>query len=140
LALHLFLQEEGLANGFVAVGDTARTVYAEGFEAYAEDRFRFLGFDFASHRARAALFIKRSDVQRSMREFFLINVVRNVFSRPLEVLLLLDRALWLEEKGHAVEIRQFFDSRLSPRNLGVFARLKNLSAAATSDSALHHKP
>ncbi|MDQ3233399.1 MAG: SAM-dependent methyltransferase [Pseudobdellovibrionaceae bacterium] len=121
VALHLFLQEEGLADGFVTAGDAPRAVYGRDFVAYTEDRIRFLKLDFEPRRARAAAFFGRADVQRSMREFFLLNVVRNAFSRPLEVLLLLDRALWLEEQGHAVEMRQFFDHSISPRNLGIFA-------------------
>jgi hypothetical protein len=125
LALHLFLQEEGLVDGFLAVGDAARATYNLGFTAYAADRFRFLGFDFSSHQMRAEAFILRPDVQRSMREFFVINVVRNVFARPLEVILLLDRVLWMEEQGHAAELHQFFDHSISPRNLGLFAEIGN---------------
>lgn len=128
LALHLFLQEEGLADGFKAVGDAARATYGLGFVAYAADRFRFLELDFSSYEERARSFIKRPDVLTSMREFFVINVVRNVFARPLEVLLLLDRVLWMEEQGHAVELRQFFDHSISPRNLGLFAAIKKPSS------------
>ncbi|WP_218109833.1 methyltransferase [Oligoflexus tunisiensis] len=125
LALHLFLQEEGLAAGFLAVGDAPRAIYAQSFADYAADRFRFLQLDFAARAGKADGYIMRSDVARSMREFFVINVVRNVFARPLEVLLLLDRALWMEEQGHRVELRQFFDHSVSPRNLGLFATFKN---------------
>jgi hypothetical protein len=132
LALHLFLQEEGLAAGFVTVGDASRAVYARGFAAYAADRMQYLKMDFAAHATRAEDFIKRADIRRSMREFFLLNVVRNAFARPLEVLLLLDRALWLEEQGHAVELRQFFDHSISPRNLGIFAVMKEASPPAPS--------
>jgi hypothetical protein len=67
-----------------------------------------------------------------MREFFVINVVRNVFARPLEVILLLDRVLWMEEQGHAVELLAFFDHSISPRNLGLFAEIKNSSASQQS--------
>lgn len=132
LALHLFLQEQELAEGFVAVGDAPRAAYGQGFVAYAEDRFRFLQLNFAPYQGHAASFINRADVQRSMREFFLLNVVRNAFARPLEVLLLLDRALWLEEQGHSAEIRQFFDHKISPRNLGIFAVIKSASVPEPS--------
>lgn len=123
LALHLFMLEEGLVDGFKAVGDASRATYGLGFVAYAADRFHFLELDFSLYQERAKLFINRTDVLRSMREFFVINVVRNVFARPLEVLLLLDRVLWMEEQGHAVELRQFFDHSISPRNLGLFAAI-----------------
>jgi hypothetical protein len=132
LALHLFLQEEGLAHGFMAVGDAPRAAYDHGFVAYVENRFRHLQLDFSRHEQRAALFVERPDIKRSMREFFVINVVRNAFSRPLEVLLLLDRALWMAEQGHEVELRQFFDHSISPRNLGLFAAIKNSSSPRPS--------
>jgi hypothetical protein len=127
LALHLFLQEEGLAKGFMTVGDATRATYEMGFPAYAADRFHCLGLDFSAHSMQADAFIARPDVQRSMREFFVINVVRNIFARPLEVILLLDRVLWMEEQGHAVELQAFFDHGISPRNLGLFAEIKNSS-------------
>jgi hypothetical protein len=132
LALHLFLQELGLADGFRAVGDASRVTYGLGFAAYAADRFRFLQLDFAPYQDRAKSFVSRPDVQRAMREFFVINLVRNVFARPLEVLLLLDRVLWMEEQGHAVELRQFFDHSISPRNLGLFATIKSPSCQLLS--------
>jgi hypothetical protein len=128
LALHLLLLETGLADGFVAVGDASRATYDAGFIAYAADRFRFLQLDFSLYQKRSEDFITRPDVQRSMREFFVINVVRNIFARPLEVLLLLDRVLWMQEQGHAVELRQFFDHSISPRNLGLFAVIKSPSS------------
>jgi len=46
-----------------------------------------------------------------------MELVRNLFRRPLEIWLALDRALFLQEQGYAVQLRQFCDYRLTPRNL-----------------------
>jgi len=46
-----------------------------------------------------------------------LELVRHLFRRPLELWLVLDRALWLEEAGYTVELAQFCERRLTPRNL-----------------------
>ncbi|WP_090309165.1 methyltransferase [Pseudomonas linyingensis] len=50
-----------------------------------------------------------------------LELVRGLFRRPLEVWLLLDRALYLEEQGYAVRLGTFCDYRLTPRNLLLLA-------------------
>jgi len=47
--------------------------------------------------------------------------VRNLFRRPLELWLVLDRALFLEEQGYAVRLGTFCDYPLTPRNLLLLA-------------------
>ena len=52
---------------------------------------------------------------------FLCNIIRWQLGRALEVYLLLDRCLYLEEKGYQVSCLQFFDEEISPRNIGIGA-------------------
>jgi len=47
--------------------------------------------------------------------------VRNLFRRPLELWLVLDRALFLEEQGYDVRLGTFCDYPLTPRNLLLLA-------------------
>ncbi|MBC3483936.1 methyltransferase [Pseudomonas sp. SWRI77] len=47
--------------------------------------------------------------------------VRNLFRRPLELWLVLDRALFLEEQGYAVRLGLFCDYPLTPRNILILA-------------------
>lgn len=47
--------------------------------------------------------------------------VRNLFRRPLELWLVLDRALFLEEQGYRVRLGSFCDYLLTPRNLLLLA-------------------
>jgi len=44
-------------------------------------------------------------------------LVRALFKRPLELWLVLDRALFLEEQGYRVQLQQFCNRELTPRNL-----------------------
>lgn len=46
-----------------------------------------------------------------------LELLRNLFRRPLELWLLLDRALYLQEQGYDVKLGSFCDYQLTPRNL-----------------------
>ncbi|MEH6825283.1 MAG: methyltransferase [Motiliproteus sp.] len=46
-----------------------------------------------------------------------IELVRLLFRRPLELWLVLDRALFLQQQGYQVQLQQFCERQLTPRNL-----------------------
>ena len=48
---------------------------------------------------------------------------RSMLARALEVVVVLDRAVALEERGYAVDVRVVFDPEVTPRNLGIFGRV-----------------
>ncbi|MFI8480352.1 methyltransferase [Pseudomonas sp. NPDC078700] len=50
-----------------------------------------------------------------------LELLRGLFRRPLEVWLLLDRALYLREHGYAVQLGTFCSRELTPRNLMLLA-------------------
>jgi len=50
-----------------------------------------------------------------------LELVRGLFRRPLELWLLLDRALFLQEQGYEVTLGSFCDPRMTPRNLLLLA-------------------
>lgn len=50
-----------------------------------------------------------------------LELLRNLFRRPLELWLLLDRALYLQEQGYAVRLGTFCAHQLTPRNLMLLA-------------------
>ncbi len=58
---------------------------------------------------------------RRLAEVRNLELVRNLFRRPLELWLLLDRALFLAEHGYRVRLGEFCPSALSPRNLLLLA-------------------
>lgn len=51
-----------------------------------------------------------------------LSLVRHPFRRPLEVALLLDYALFLDERGYHCRVGTFCEKALTPRNLCVMAR------------------
>ena len=50
-----------------------------------------------------------------------LELLPGLFRRPLEVWLLLDRALFMQEQGYRVRIGQFCESQLTPRNILLLA-------------------
>jgi hypothetical protein len=58
---------------------------------------------------------------RRLAEVRNLELVRGLFRRPLEVWLVLDRALFLGENGYKVDVGTFCDPALTPRNLMVLA-------------------
>jgi hypothetical protein len=50
-----------------------------------------------------------------------LELVRGLFRRPLELWLVLDRALYLQERQYDVQVGQFCASDLTPRNLMILA-------------------
>ncbi|NVZ67908.1 methyltransferase [Pseudomonas costantinii] len=58
---------------------------------------------------------------RRLAEVRNLELVRGLFRRPLEMWLVLDRALFLSEQGYKVEIGSFCEPALTPRNVMVLA-------------------
>ena len=50
-----------------------------------------------------------------------LELLRGLFRRPLELWLVLDRALFLREKGYTVRLGTFCETRLTPRNFLILA-------------------
>ncbi len=53
-----------------------------------------------------------------------MSLIQQVFQRPLEVWLVLDRAVFLEQNGYHVRLSEFCDSRDTPRNILIQANRK----------------
>ncbi len=63
-----------------------------------------------------------------------LELLRGLFRRPLELWLLLDRALYLQEQGYAVRLGCFCPEQLSPRNLMLLAERGQKSEKAVDNS------
>ncbi|WP_431482873.1 methyltransferase [Pseudomonas solani] len=55
-----------------------------------------------------------------------LELLRALYRRPLEIWLLLDRALLLQERGYRVQAGRFCEHRLTPRNLLLLAERSDL--------------
>ncbi|MFZ5722496.1 MAG: methyltransferase [Pseudomonadota bacterium] len=94
-------------------------VLADGFAAFCRDMAAHHGLqlppdtDFPHWET-----LGHERLQRSRR----LQLLRHAFRRPLEILLVADRALWLGEQGYEVRLRTFCPRALTPRNLLIQAR------------------
>lgn len=64
-----------------------------------------------------------SSKNRELNKYFKIYyAISRYIGEVLEIYLLCDRALYLQEKGYTVEIKEFFDPGISPRNKAILAK------------------
>jgi len=61
-----------------------------------------------------------------LKEVSRLELVRLTFRRPLEIWLALDRAVFLARHGYQVDLHEFCDPALTPRNLLISARRQTL--------------
>ncbi len=59
---------------------------------------------------------------RRYRQVQRMELVRHLFRRPLELWLVLDRALYLQQQGYRVSVSEFCPRHLTPRNILIEAR------------------
>ncbi|WP_093524396.1 methyltransferase [Stigmatella erecta] len=118
-ALDLLLRRKFPELGFVRAGDAPKALYAGSFAVYARDRLERLRIDTGMTDSELNAF--ELSVRTETRRIFLCHLLRDRFARALEVVILLDRALLLEEMGFQAELLQVFEPRLSPRNIALIA-------------------
>jgi hypothetical protein len=91
---------------------------AKPFFTYIQDLAALKGLSTAGFKdwdaLEAAGWLRLAEVRN-------LEAVRNLFRRPLEIWLVLDRALYLEENGYHVRLGEFCEASLTPRNLMLLA-------------------
>lgn len=121
--LHLFLYYELNIKGFVGVGEYPVKKYWEPFTTYARKKLNELGLKASTYSDQTLQnFHQNPEIQKKIRRMFLANIIRWQFGKAVEHALLTDRCLYLEEKGFQVEMAEYFNSNLSPRNIGILAQ------------------
>jgi hypothetical protein len=88
------------------------------FADYCRDLAQLKNLPVPSQRDWAAL--EQQGWQR-LAQVRNLELLRGLFRRPLELWLLLDRALFLQQQGYRVRLGQFCVSHVSPRNLMLLA-------------------
>jgi hypothetical protein len=88
------------------------------FAQYCIDLGQRKGLTIAPHADWNALLARGWQRLAEVRN---LELLRALFRRPLELWLVLDRALYLEEQGYQVRLGQFCPPELTPRNLLLLA-------------------
>lgn len=110
--LHLLRYKRG-EKAFASIGNTKLSDYRASFYDYVKKYSDVTGLS----RDEVEAFYRSGDVQDKINEIILVDIIRAMFGRVIETYLVLDRALFLQERGYNVKIVEAFERRLSPRNL-----------------------
>ena len=123
-AFHILLHDEYKMDDPMTLGNSSPKLYESDFHIYAEEQFRRINVPPRHSSTELDTFFKMPRIQEVIWQMLAAGLIRNALGRLLEVYLLLDRAIYLEEMGYEVQIREYFDEELSPRNLGISAHKK----------------
>lgn len=118
LAFDLLQRELRGVDDYLPVPSLAPAWLDKPFADYCRELAELKGLPAPGERDWAAL---EAAGWRRLAEVRNLELVRGLFRRPLELWLLLDRALYLEEQGYRVRLGQFCDYRLTPRNILLLA-------------------
>lgn len=118
LAFDLLQRELRGEDSYLPVPSVAPDWLHKPFADYCRDLAELKGLPTPSERDWAAL---EARGRQRLAEVRNLELLRGLFRRPLELWLLLDRALFLDEQGYRVHLGAFCPASLTPRNLLIVA-------------------
>lgn len=118
-SIHLLMSEHLKIENIISVGEGDSSEYWGKFSDYVLKRFTKLKIEHTFSAEFLDTFFEDEKLQSYLHELYLCNVIRWQFGRALELYILLDRCLYLQEQGFLPRLLEFFDSNLSPRNIGL---------------------
>ena len=106
-------------QGYTPTPSLGQSDYALGFAQFVAQQLQRLGVlaKPSEQQLQDALSIGASHQQR----YHQLSTLRQLFSRPLELFIVLDQALRLDEVGYQVELGTFCDASIAARNLVIKA-------------------
>jgi hypothetical protein len=119
--LHFFMQEQLAMPHFVPFKKNTIEMKHLTFGEYAQLQLTSMKIAHSFSVADLQKYWEQEKIQGQARQLMLLNIVRGLFGRLIELYMVLDRALYLEENHFEVSLRQTFDRTLSPRNLRIWA-------------------
>lgn len=124
-AIHLLMVNKLGQKTLQSVGEANEKEYWGSFSDYALKRIDSLKIKHNLSASDVDDFYNDPELQNYLDYLYMCNIIRWQYGRALELYLLLDRAMWLEEKGLNTELLEFFDPQLSPRNIALIATRRN---------------
>ena len=128
LAFDLWQRGMRAEDTYLPTPSRPESAMQQGIAAFCNDLAAYHGLPPASVGEWAAL--EPCGWQR-LAEVRNLELVNGLFRRPLELWLLLDRALYLEEAGYRVQLGRFAPAHLTPRNFLLLGE-RNLEQGITS--------
>lgn len=122
-AIHILLHDHYGIKEIVNLGNSNPKLYNESFGDYVLEQFKRIDLSPKHTIHELNTFFGDPELKLLIEQMLAAGLIRNAFGRVLELYLLLDRAIYLEEQGYQVQVEEFFDEELSPRNIGITAVL-----------------
>lgn len=119
--IHLFLFHQLGITEFKALGNSPAKLYQGAFAEYGLEQLSRLGLVNEASQGALEEFARNARWQKIANDLILMNIIRSFSARPLELLILFDRGLFLEEYGYEVSLQCCFEPQLSPRNVAILA-------------------
>ncbi len=120
--LHFLLHDEFGIKGQVTLGNCPPELYDGSFAIYAREQLTRLQLKSAWSDEKLDAYFQDKKNQTMIKHMLAAATVRDVLGRALEAAIITDRAIWMEEKGYAVDVHEVFDPTISPRNIVLLAR------------------
>lgn len=119
--IHLYLYHVIGIKQFINVGDGSKADYQNNFYEYALKKLEHLKITTKQTSSEIQQWWEQPSIQQKIDEMYCMNIIRWQFGRAIEMWILLDRACYLEEKGYEIKMEEYFNEKISPRNIGIFA-------------------
>lgn len=114
LGMDLLLREASGRDEYTPLGALPAAIVNAPFESFCRQTAARLDLDLPAVWSAPAA--QRAGEERG-RQVLALGIVRGLYRRPLELWLVLDRALHVAEAGRPVEVGSFCSHELTPRNL-----------------------
>lgn len=125
-AIHILLHDHYGIHELVTLGNSNPKLYDEPFSVYALEQLKRVNITPRHSAMELDNFYENPELVLLIQKMLAAGLIRNALGRVLELYLLLDRSIFLEEQGYEVEIQEFFDEEVSPRNIGITATLRTV--------------
>ncbi len=120
-AIHFLLHDEYGQEKLLTLGNSSPKLYDEDFGTYALEQLTRVQITPKHTKAELNAYFLAPERQKLLWNMTASGLLRNAMGRLLEMYILLDRAIYLEEQGYRVSLKEFFEEGVSPRNLGIVA-------------------
>ncbi|TPE46978.1 methyltransferase [Maribrevibacterium harenarium] len=107
---------------YLNIPSLPKQLLSQGFGAFCQWAIEQKQLPFSLNEAEIDHYLTIGQQRR--QQVARIEEITQYFRRPLELWLVLDRALRLEEQGYQVQVKEFCDYALTPRNLLILAKEK----------------
>lgn len=122
-AFHFLLHDHYNKKELVTLGNSKPKDYDKSFSTYALEQFKRIKLTPKHSPEELDEYFQNPERKKLIWDMLAAEIIRNSLGRLVEVSLLLDRVIYLQEQNYKAELLVFFDETISPRNLGIVARL-----------------